>query len=132
MRRPLGDIARRLWWARAGKYPGGHSKALGFGVDAIEIDAQASADGVPVLMHDLTVDRTTNGTGDVASLSFDELRALDAGGEPVPALADVLDLTIGTAALVIEIKQPGIEQSIAEVVREREGVNGYDGLVLLP
>ena len=45
----------------------GIRKALGFGVDAIEIDVQASADGVPVLMHDLTVDRTTNGSGEGSS-----------------------------------------------------------------
>jgi glycerophosphoryl diester phosphodiesterase len=96
--------------------------ALAFGVDAIEFDVQASADGVPVLMHDLTVDRTTNGRGKVADLSLDELRALDAGGEPVPTLDEVLDLTIGTAVAVIEIKQPGIEDQIAKVVRERDAL----------
>ena len=97
----------------------GIRKALGFGVDAIEIDVQVSADRVPVLMHDLTVDRSTNGSGSVAALSLDELRALDAGGEPVPTLAEVLELTTGTAVLVIEVKQPGIEEMLAAVVRER-------------
>jgi len=110
---------------------GGHSpentlagvrKALGFGVDAIEIDVQASADGVPVLMHDVTVDRSTNGSGNVAALSLDDLRALDAGGEPVPTLAEALELTTGTAVLVIEVKQPGIEKRIAAVVRERKAL----------
>jgi glycerophosphoryl diester phosphodiesterase len=96
--------------------------ALSFGVDAIEIDVQVSADGVPVLMHDLTVDRSTNGSGEVAKLSLKELRALNAGGEPVPTLAEVLELTVGTAVLVIEIKQPGIEERIAEVVRERKAL----------
>jgi glycerophosphoryl diester phosphodiesterase len=91
--------------------------ALSFGVDAIEIDVQASADGVPVLMHDLTVDRSTNGEGEVARLSLEELRALDAGGEPVPTLAEVLELTMGKALLVMEIKQPGIEELLADVVR---------------
>lgn len=100
----------------------GIRKALGFGVDAIEIDVQASADGVPVLMHDLTVDRTTNGSGEVAALSLDELHALDAGGEPVPTLAEVLELTTGTAVLVIEVKQLGIEERIAAVVRERKAL----------
>jgi glycerophosphoryl diester phosphodiesterase len=96
----------------------GVRKALGFGVDAIEIDVQATVDGVPVLMHDLTVDRSTNGSGEVAALSLAELRALDAGGEPVPTLAEVLELTTGTAVLVIEVKRPGIEERIAAVVRE--------------
>jgi len=97
----------------------GIRKAIELGADAIEIDVQASADGVPVLMHDPTVDRTTNGSGAVASLSLDRLRLLDAGGEPVPALAEVLDLTRGNVLLVMEIKQPGIERQVAEVVQER-------------
>ena len=100
----------------------GIRKALTFGVDAIEIDVQASADGVPVLMHDVTVDRSTNGSGNVAALSLDDLRALDAGGEPVPTLAEALELTTGTAVLVIEVKQPGIEKRIAAVVRERKAL----------
>ena len=68
------------------------------GAHQIEIDAQFSKDRVLVLMHDATVDRTTNGTGKVAELTFDELRALDAGswfdaqyrGLQVPALEELL------------------------------------------
>jgi glycerophosphoryl diester phosphodiesterase len=101
----------------------GIRKALQFGADAIEIDVQATADGVPVLMHDLTVDRTTNGSGYVAKLPLDALRALDAGGEPVPMLTEALELTAGRALLVIEIKQPGIEHLIANAVREHEALN---------
>jgi len=97
--------------------------ALEFGADAIEIDVQATADGVPVLMHDRTVDRTTDGSGEVAKLSLAELRALDAGGEPPPMLAEVLDLTASNALLVIEIKQPGIEEQVASVVRDRKAIN---------
>lgn len=97
--------------------------ALDLNVDAIEIDVQCSADGVPILMHDLTVDRTTNGTGAVADLTLEQLRALDAGGEPPPTLAEVLDLTKGSALLVCEIKQPGIEEHLAEVVRQAEALN---------
>src|SRR5213594_2742943 len=77
----------------------GVRKALDLKADGIEIDVQASADGVPVLMHDLTVDRTTNGSGEVAKLSLEQLRALDAGDEPVPTLADVLRLTRDQALL---------------------------------
>ncbi len=92
--------------------------ALSLSVDAIEVDVQTSADGVPVLMHDLTVDRTTNGTGAVASLTLNQLRALDAGAEPVPTLAEAIDLIAARALLIAEIKQPGIEQRLAAVVRE--------------
>ena len=88
----------------------GIRKAIELGAEGIETDVQASADGVPVLMHDLTVNRTTNGSGDVAALSLAELRALDAGGESVPTLAEVLDLTMGKVVLIMEIKQTGIEE----------------------
>jgi glycerophosphoryl diester phosphodiesterase len=94
----------------------GIRKAIDFGSDAIEIDVQASADGVPVLMHDLTVDATTSGTGAVAEMTLDELRILDAGGEPPPTLAEVLAITKGRVLLVCEIKQPGIEQLLADAV----------------
>ncbi len=69
-------------------------------------------------MHDLTVDRTTNGKGAVAHLQLEELRSLDAGGEPPPTLSDVLSLTKGKTMLVAEIKQPGIEERLAAVVRD--------------
>jgi glycerophosphoryl diester phosphodiesterase len=101
----------------------GVRKAIELGAEGIEIDVQASADGVPVLMHDLTVERTTNGSGAVAALSLAELRALDAGGEPVPTLAEVLDLTKGKVLLIMEIKQPGIEEHIARVVHEKQALD---------
>ncbi len=96
--------------------------ALQIGADAIEIDVQASADGVPVLMHDLTLDRTTNGSGDIASLTLEQLQALDAGGEPVPTFAQALEMTRGRALLVAEIKRPGCERALAEVIRAAEAV----------
>jgi len=99
--------------------------ALAIGADGIEVDVQASADGVPVLMHDLTVDRTTSGKGDLSSFTAEQLAALDAGGgraggrppEPVPAFAQALELTRGRALLVAEIKRPGCEEALADVVR---------------
>jgi glycerophosphoryl diester phosphodiesterase len=53
--------------------------ALAVGADVLEFDLHASSDGVIVVMHDDTVDRTTDGTGAIADLSFEELRLLDAG-----------------------------------------------------
>ncbi|HVP06071.1 MAG TPA: glycerophosphodiester phosphodiesterase family protein [Dehalococcoidia bacterium] len=101
----------------------GIRKAIELGAEAIEIDVQASEDGVPVLMHDLTVDRTTNGKGGVAVLSLKRLRELDAGGEPVPTLAEVLDLTKGRVLLVMEVKAPGIEQHIVRVVHQARALD---------
>lgn len=95
----------------------GIRKAIELGSDGIEVDVQMSADGVPVLMHDLTVDRTTSGAGAIADLTLAELRNFDIGGEPIPTLAEVLDLTKGNVLLVMEIKSPGIEMQVAKVVR---------------
>src|SRR4030042_4900324 len=100
--------------------------ALHMGADTIEIDVHLSVDGIPVLIHDDSVDRTTDGRGMVASLTLAELRELDASarspfatfrGEKVPTLAEALDLTRGRALLVIEIKPPDIEKEVLEVVR---------------
>jgi glycerophosphoryl diester phosphodiesterase len=91
--------------------------ALDIGADAIEIDVQASADGIPVLMHDLTLDRTTSGKGDLSSFTAAQLATLDTGGEPVPTFAQALELTRGRALLVAEIKRPGCEEALADVVR---------------
>ena len=101
--------------------------ALEMGADAIEVDVQASADGVPVLMHDLTVDRATNGSGDLASLTLEQLQALDAGGEPVPTFAQALELARGRrdrqgALLVAEIKRPGCEAALADVIRQADAI----------
>lgn len=100
--------------------------ALALGVDAIEVDVHCTADGVPVLIHDATVDRTTDGSGAVAALTLAELRRLDAGvrafngrfaGEHIPTLAEALDLTRGHCLLVVEVKAPGIEREVLSVLR---------------
>jgi glycerophosphoryl diester phosphodiesterase len=97
--------------------------ALEIGADAIEIDVQASADGVPFLMHDLTLDRTTSGTGDLASFTAAQLAALDARrAQPVPTFAQALDLTRGRALLVAEIKRPGCEQALADAARSADAL----------
>lgn len=66
-------------------------RAAAAGVHAIELDLRATRDGEVVVLHDATVDRTTNGRGFVHALSSDALRRLEAGdGIPVPRLQDVL------------------------------------------
>ena len=68
----------------------GLSAAARIGCRGIELDVMLSTDGVPVLMHDDTVDRTTDGHGAVASMTVAELRRLRVGGEPVPLLSEAL------------------------------------------
>ena len=106
--------------------------ALEMGADAIEVDVQASADGVPVLMHDLTVDRATNGSGDLASLTLEQLQTLDAGGEPVPTFAQALELARGRALLVAEIKRPGCEARLADVIRQADALEDVMAWSFLP
>ncbi len=82
-------------------------KALDLGVQAVEIDIHLSRDGRLIVIHDATVDRTTNGKGRVSDLSWKELRRLDAGlGEPLPVLEEVVALVRGRAHLFIELKDP--------------------------
>ena len=67
------------------------ASALEQGADLVEFDIQLIKDGQVVVIHDATLDRTTSGNGRDADLTFEELRALDAGqGEQVPTLAELL------------------------------------------
>jgi glycerophosphoryl diester phosphodiesterase len=99
--------------------------------DYIEIDVQMTKDGELVAIHDTTVDRTTNGTGAVGDLTFEEIRQLDAGswfgpefaGEKVPTFEEILDGFRGKTGVLIELKAPelypGIEEKVAEALIER-------------
>ena len=81
-------------------------EALACGTDMLELDVQLARDGELVVMHDQTLDRTTNGTGRLADHTLAELRQLDAGrGERIPTLAEVLALADAAGVrLMIEIK----------------------------
>ena len=102
--------------------------ALELGVDAIELDCQLTADGVPVVIHDETLERTTSGIGPVGAQRWDEIATLDAGGwrsavfagEGVPRLADVLRQLAGRVVLNVEIKSArdvgAIERPLVDLV----------------
>jgi len=82
-------------------------RALAMEVAAVELDVQLTKDGRLAVIHDETLDRTTNGRGPVRDFTLTELRQLDAGqGEPIPSLEEVFDLVKGKAHLVVELKQP--------------------------
>jgi len=103
------------------------SKALECGPDYIECDVRRTKDGHIIISHDGTVDRCTNGSGKVADLTLDELRALDAGsrfgrefaGEKLPTLEEYLDLLRGKSRPQIELKEEGLEEDVVAMVRER-------------
>lgn len=89
--------------------------ALEQGADLIETDVHLTADGVPVAIHDPTVDRTTDGHGLVLGMTLAQVKALDAGircsprysGERVLTLDELLDWVKGRAPVVLEIKHDG-------------------------
>ena len=86
--------------------------ALDLGVEYLEVDMRVTKDGVPVVIHDATVDRTTNGSGQVTQLTFAEIRALDAGswfspefaGVQVPTVEEVLNAANGRACILADLK----------------------------
>ncbi len=104
------------------------------GADGVEFDVQLSRDGELVVMHDATLDRTTDGHGQVEQTDWRELRRLDAGrwfdarfaGEPVLTLQDVFDLLGGSFVLNLEMKAtmelPDLpERVVACIQRNRPG-----------
>lgn len=92
--------------------------ALEIGVNELELDLRATRDGQVVVIHDASVDRTTDGTGLVSELTFEQVRGLDAGdGAQVPTFAEVLDATTGS--LQVEIKDPRAIDPMMAVLRDR-------------
>lgn len=101
-----------------------YDSAIELGCDMVECDVHLTTDGRLAVIHDHTLERTTDGTGMVGAHSLAELKALDAGrGKRIPELAEVLELVRGRAGLVIETKQnpipyEGLEAAlVAELAR---------------
>jgi glycerophosphoryl diester phosphodiesterase len=128
------------------------AQAVAAGADAIELDVHLSADGVPVVFHDPHVRRTTDGAGDVARMTFDELRTLDAGarftpdggktypyrgqGHRIPSLEEVLEAFPATPTL-IEIKTAAAATATRQVIEGRHAeqrvvVDSMDPAALAP
>jgi glycerophosphoryl diester phosphodiesterase len=111
-------------------------RAVELGADAIEFDIHLSRDGELVVIHDDTLDRTTDGSGPVRERRLGELMRLDAGrwfgegfaGQRIPSLDEVLDRFAGKVALALEIKAgstffPGIEEKVISALRERAAID---------
>jgi glycerophosphoryl diester phosphodiesterase len=106
------------------------SQAIQKGADGVELDAKLTADGHVIVIHDTTVDRTTNGSGKVASFTLDDIRKLDAGkwfdekfsGTKVPLLEEVFE-TVGKDKLInIELTnystpRDGLTQKVCELIK---------------
>lgn len=121
--------------------------AIAAGFDYVEVDVALTRDGAAVLMHDATVDRTTDGFGRLSQLSLADVRSLDAGGwfgpeflgTPVPLVEEFLDvLAASESRALIELKGEWTPESTARLVSEidarglerRVAVSSFDARTL--
>lgn len=94
-------------------------KALSFGVEAIEIDVHRCKTGELVVIHDFTLDRTTNGSGEVAKKSLTEIKALKVEDEfEIPLLTEVLDFIEGKCTINIELKGLNTATATAKTIKK--------------
>ena len=119
-------------------------RAVEIGVDGIEFDVHRTMDGHLVVIHDASVERTTNGSGLVMAMTLAEVQALDAGakkgpqfaGERVPTLRELIRSTSPEVFLFLELKAgsihyPGIEEELVALLKEegamhRTQVSSFD------
>jgi glycerophosphoryl diester phosphodiesterase len=107
--------------------------ALQMGADGIELDVTLSQDGIPVVIHDDKVDRTTNGHGPIQQMTLAQIKRLDAGGwfspkycdERIPTLAQALELVGNRGIVNIELKgtafrDDGLETAVGRVVEQAQ------------
>jgi len=92
-------------------------RAYQLGADVVEIDVRATKDKRLVLMHDETVDRTTDGHGLLRSLTLREVKRLSVGGEAIPTLEEALELAVELGIrLMVEVKEPDTVLMVAGAV----------------
>lgn len=102
------------------------------GADYIELDLHQTKDGVIVVIHDSTLDRTTNGTGRVSDYSYEEIRKLDAGESYIPTFEEVLVLAKERKGKIMaEIKSPdaypGIQERVYKLI---EGAGVKENIII--
>ncbi|HEU0163481.1 MAG TPA: glycerophosphodiester phosphodiesterase family protein [Thermomicrobiales bacterium] len=108
------------------------TNALALGADVIELDIHLSKDGVPVVIHDHTLERTTNGTGEVNSYTVAELQQFDAGqGEKIPTLAEVFALVGDKVPFVLELKALDAIPATVELIKQNPHIR-WTGLSGVP
>ncbi len=107
--------------------------ALEQNADGIELDVQLCADGVPVIMHDDTVDRTCNGAGRVADLTLAELKMLTIANEhPIPTLDDLFAAFGRRTLYNVELKALGLSDGgLSEAVARCITAHGVANRVLI-
>jgi glycerophosphoryl diester phosphodiesterase len=100
-------------------------RALELGADGVEVDVHF-VDGQLVVIHDDTLERTTNGHGRVMKKSFEYLRSLDAGrGERIPTLAEIFDTVDRRAVINVELKGPHTAAPVAALIADYVDRRGW-------
>ncbi|MBI2391261.1 MAG: glycerophosphodiester phosphodiesterase family protein [Deltaproteobacteria bacterium] len=105
--------------------------AIVIGPDLVATDPPPTKDGVLVNVHDTTVDRTTNGTGDVEQLTFDEIRKLsvktdlpgDFSCEKVPTLREILELSRGRALVLVDANKTSRVDLLVNAIRDADALD---------
>jgi len=93
-------------------------KARSFRADFVEIDLRETSDGHLVLLHDETIDRTTNKSGNVAEMSLEQVQRLDAGNwQRIPTLEEALDICGKAIGVILELKVEGIGNEACAIVK---------------
>ncbi|MBL8044721.1 MAG: hypothetical protein JNL86_17570 [Nitrospira sp.] len=99
-------------------------KARSLHVDFIEVDLRETSDGHLVLLHDDTIDRTTNKSGTLAEMSLEQVQRLDAGNwQRIPTLEEALDIAGHAMGVILELKVEGIGNEACAIVK-RTGFSG--------
>jgi len=99
-------------------------KAIDFGTWRIEFDVQRTSDGEIVLMHDPTVDRTTDGSGFIAEKTLAELRQLGMDdGATIPTLTEALACLRGRCRGLVELKQSDITEQVIDIIQKADMVD---------
>ncbi len=113
-------------------------EAVRVGADYFELDVRTTSDGKLVLMHDATVDRTTNGHGEISKMTFDEIRALDArnkmdsfAGIKVPTFDEALHFARGKINIYVDVKQVSAKDLVEHIVSHgmQDNVVIYNGRI---
>ena len=110
-------------------------KAMETGAYGLELDLHATSDGAVVVIHDRSLERTTTGRGYVDEQPLAAVRLADAGaGERVPTFSEVLDLVGDRLHFDLEVKQPGIEAGVLDVLSAypatRWAISSFDWAIL--
>ena len=106
-------------------------EAIYIGVDCVECDVHCTKDGQIVVMHDATLDRTTNSKGNIADMTLEEIKKADAGSwfssefaeTRIPTLGELLEITKGKVINVVEIKAENITEKVISEVEKAKAIN---------